>query len=270
MKFEQGSIATDWTPAPEDKVNVSDMRKPASDVAGIEEVNAKQDKIGYTPADDSKVAHLSGKNNFDTVPTVKNNPLLLASSLPSDLARTTKDANFTRKLQKSGIDVATTTDVKNAVNTATSNVVTTNKLANFTAGLQSGGVSVATSDDLKSVEKSAWHQLNNIPLGGTFLYRIDQSSKRIYIIYSLNTSSYTNSGTKIADFSSIVNNIKTISGIIYASNEVTVKYSNDTGTHANLSISNPAYITPDSDLIIYGTSWVGISDGAYFTYDSLK
>ena len=39
------------------KVNVADMRKPASDVAGIEEVNAKQDKIGYTPADDSKVIH---------------------------------------------------------------------------------------------------------------------------------------------------------------------------------------------------------------------
>ena len=269
LKLEQGSIATDWTPAPEDKVNVSDMRKPAGDVAGIEEVNAKQDKIGYTPADDSKVvhhtipksvrdmndeisdglfydtsletlhspfssssfyyqvfagasgnirqvayanldafnpatrsssnngstwtnwnfetivdddglmtygssnwqikvtndskvAHLSGKNNFDTVPTVNNNPLLLASSLPSDLARTgsnqeftgkntfdtapidkttghpyitkdgvpaipstladtTKDANFTGKLQKSGIDVATKTDVSSAVNTATSN-----------------------------------------------------------------------------------------------------------------------------------------------------
>lgn len=121
LKFEQGSIATDWTPAPEDKVNVSDMRKPASDVAGIEEVNVKQDKIGYTPADDSKVPHLSGANNFDTVPTVNNNPLLLASSLPSDLARTTKDANFTGKLQKSGIDVATTSDVTNAVNTATSN-----------------------------------------------------------------------------------------------------------------------------------------------------
>ena len=198
---------TDMNNALNAKVNTTDMRKPASDVAGIEEVNAKQDKIGYTPADDSKVfhstvtqlnstnmntiltagfyqlnsgtngmpnmdnwtiyqviplgstngvqvaygtnnailgmrswnengkfnftnwvqfaddskvAHLSGANNFDTVPTVKNNPLLLASSLPSDLARTTKDANFTGKLQKSGIDVATTTDVKNAVNTAVS------------------------------------------------------------------------------------------------------------------------------------------------------
>ena len=112
-------------------------------------------------ADDSKVAHLSGANNFDTVPTVNNNPLLLASSLPSDLARTgqdqeftgkntfdtapidkktgnpyitkdgipaisptladtTKDANFTGKLQKSGIDVATTADVDKAVNAITS------------------------------------------------------------------------------------------------------------------------------------------------------
>ncbi|WP_416374404.1 pyocin knob domain-containing protein [Lentilactobacillus parabuchneri] len=49
------------------------------------------------PADDSKVAHLSGANNFDTVPTVNNNPLLLASSLPSDLARTGSDQEFTGK-----------------------------------------------------------------------------------------------------------------------------------------------------------------------------
>ena len=38
-------------------VHTADMRKPASDVASIDEVNAKQDKIGYTPADDSKVFH---------------------------------------------------------------------------------------------------------------------------------------------------------------------------------------------------------------------
>ncbi|ARW21888.1 hypothetical protein [Levilactobacillus brevis] len=175
-------------------VHTADMRKPANNVAGIEEVNAKQDKIGYTPADDSKVlhnsglatmptdnsglvvgnngdigiikrtnsfgaivvgagntfrvvksdhtaigiadtfhdmfkvndncqislgpgayftpaddskvAHLSGANNFDTVPTVNNNPLLLASSLPSDLARLSQDANFTGKLQQNGQDVA--------------------------------------------------------------------------------------------------------------------------------------------------------------------
>ena len=48
--------------------------------------------------DDSKVAHLSGANNFDTVPTVNNNPLLLASSLPADLARTGQDEHFTRNI----------------------------------------------------------------------------------------------------------------------------------------------------------------------------
>ena len=46
------------------KVNIADMRKPASDVAGIEEVNAKQDKIGYTPADDSKVVHSTDTSNW--------------------------------------------------------------------------------------------------------------------------------------------------------------------------------------------------------------
>ncbi len=112
-KLERGSHATDWCPNPDDKVNVSDMRKPASDVAGIEEVNAKQDKLTITPADDSKIAHLSGANNFDTVPTVNNNPLLLASSLPSDLARTSQQTNFTAGLQSGGVDVATAADLNN-------------------------------------------------------------------------------------------------------------------------------------------------------------
>lgn len=93
IKVEKGSVATDWCPNPSEIL---------------------------TESDDSKVAHLSGANNFDTVPTVNNNPLLLASSLPSDLARTGQDTNFTGKLQKSGIDVATTTDVSNAINTAVS------------------------------------------------------------------------------------------------------------------------------------------------------
>lgn len=290
------------------KVNVTDMRKPASDVAGIEEVNAKQDKIGYTPADDSKVvhstvtqlnstdmntvltagfyqlnsgtngmpnadawtiyqviplsslngvqvaygtnntilgmrswnrnpgvitftswvrfaddskvAHLSGANNFDTVPTVNNNPLLLASSLPSDLARTGHDTNFTGKLQKSGIDVATTTDVTNAVNTATSNVVTTNKLANFTAGLQSGGVSVATSDDLKSVEASAWRQLDNkyiTPYSGYtlapsthVLYKIDNSIHTLYLSGVMAVTDSTKSQAQITvELGSIFKQMKT-------------------------------------------------------------
>ena len=74
--------------------------------------------------DDSKVAHLSGANNFDTVPTVNNNPLLLASSLPSN--------------------VATKTDVTNAVNAATANMVDSSKLTNFTGKLQQAGSDVVT------------------------------------------------------------------------------------------------------------------------------
>ncbi|QOJ84582.1 hypothetical protein [Lentilactobacillus parabuchneri] len=220
------------------KVNVTDMRKPASDVAGIEEVNAKQDAIGYTPADDSKVVHdnhdgtitangtvfnllkslsassipqdptkdyntlpqglalmseatgepanmppvkstyltltiassfatgrkrqlawldagaNSSNNNYtyirycvgntwsswDSIPTSTQ----ISSLIPSTIADTTKDANFTRKLQKSGIDVATTSDVSSAVNTATANMANTTKLANFTAGLQVNGKDVGT------------------------------------------------------------------------------------------------------------------------------
>uniref|UniRef100_UPI00403F6263 hypothetical protein n=1 Tax=Lentilactobacillus hilgardii TaxID=1588 RepID=UPI00403F6263 len=49
--------------------------------------------------------------------------LLTADQLPSDLARTGQDTNFIGKLQKSGIDVATTTDVASAVNIATANMV---------------------------------------------------------------------------------------------------------------------------------------------------
>ena len=358
------------------KVNVADMRKPASDVAGIEEVNAKQDKIAYTPADDSKVAHntgteeiagqktfdtapidkktgnpyitksdvpkvdlssyatnsqlatkaddskvahLSGVNNFDTIPTVKNNPLLLASSLPSDLARTgsnqeftgkntfdtapidkttgnpyitkdgvpavsstladtTKDANFTAKLQKSGIDVATTTDVSKAVNTATSNVVTTNKLANFTAGLQSGGVSVATSDDLKSVEQKAWHQLTtgfaSFMTKPFALFKIDSANNRLLIKLSFeNMSSQGTSSINsinLLDLSSIITGINSVTGILYGGNDIiTVLSSGDNHSMYNFaslaSYNNSATLTAIAPDPIYSLS-TGIFLDGWYTY----
>jgi hypothetical protein len=234
-------------------VHTADMRKPASDVAGIEEVNAKQDKIGYTPADDSKVvhdnhdgtininghsftpsmldseigensqpidtdvntlakpgiyyvsgsapnnpfkalmilevkiqydwntfrgiqiayelenksgiavrsvnqngsltgfgstlpwallsddskvAHLSGANDFDTTPTVNNNPLLLASSLPSDLARTGQ-ANTFSKPQTFSTNPTNGTQVYPIYATAD----TGGTAANLIASLQSSGFS---------------------------------------------------------------------------------------------------------------------------------
>lgn len=81
-----GSITPDLT----DYVKVTDMRKPASDVAGIEEVNAKQDAIAYTPADDNKVVHNSGaeeiadQKTFDIAPIDKTtgNPYITKDGVP--------------------------------------------------------------------------------------------------------------------------------------------------------------------------------------------
>ncbi|WP_052951328.1 pyocin knob domain-containing protein [Levilactobacillus brevis] len=268
-----GTHFSNWVQFADDSkvVHSSDMRKPASDVAGIEEVNAKQDKIGYTPADDSKVAHLSGTNNFDTVPTVKNNPLLLASSLPSDLARTTKDANFTGKLQKSGIDVATKSDVTTAVSTATANMVDSSKPTNFTAGLQSGGVDVATAADLKSIEDSAWRQLDNkyitvrsgkLSSNTNIIYKIDQITKRIYL-----------SGFVIASEGAAVT--VNLSHIIKAStstgNGITY-YNGDSNSFgvSGLDTGNTFTIdTTDDDYCLIGFRIGGNSDPAYFEYTEL-
>ena len=193
--FRRGTIPTsDWTPAPEDKVNVSDMRKPASDVAGIEEVNAKQDKIAYTPADDSKVAHLSGANNFDTVPTVNNNPLLLASSLPSDLARTGQSQTFTQPQ---------TFSIAPVINDASKD---------------KGDNQAATMADLKSVENSAWIQLDVTNVNDEVaLCRVDgnklwvvwgvkrqrDSSANISYNYSLGKVPQSIQGKKFSEFNEI-------------------------------------------------------------------
>ncbi|ORM99219.1 hypothetical protein FAM21823_02214 [Lentilactobacillus parabuchneri] len=241
------------------KVNVADMRKPASDVAGIEEVNAKQDKIGYTPADDSKVVHLSGANNFDTVPTVNNNPLLLASSLPSDLARTGSDQEFTGKNTFDTAPIDKTTGnpyiTKDGVPAVPSTLADTTKLANFTAGLQSGGVSVATSDDLKSVEASAWRQLDSSKISvtnGTFenadiAYKIFKDDK--YILLNLFAHVIGANGKCIfnVDLSSIITSILSMN-ISYAISCNPDTYSSfDTVDGVTISGSNTSKINVKID-----------------------
>ncbi|WP_265578872.1 hypothetical protein [Levilactobacillus brevis] len=306
---------TNWTLLSDDSkvVHTTDMRKPASDVAGIEEINAKQDKIGYTPADDSKVAHLSGANNFDTVPTVNNNPLLLASSLPSDLARTgsdqeftgkntfdtapidkttgnpyitkdgvpevsptladtTKDTNFTGKLQKSGIDVATKSDITTAVSTATANMVDSSKQTNFTAGLQSGGINVATAADLKSVEDAAWRQLDNkyitsdiaISSASTVLYKIDDTNKRLYLQGSVMLSSYGYDAITL-HLDSIVNRVLTVTGSYLGRISA---YQNWTNITADSSLT----FNPQSGLVQFsGDNYSPLESKGplYITYDKL-
>lgn len=193
------------------KVNVSDMRKPANDVAGIDEVNTKQDKIGYTPADDSKVAHLSGANNFDTTPTVNNNPLLLASSLPSDLARTSQQTNFTDGLQKGGKDVATVDDVSakqdkleytpaNAANVVDRNpntgVVSTP--TDFTKLTVNGGKSVATSDDLKSLEDSAWRPIISNSYSGLCMMKYNADTETMSLSGTIFPKTFSTEGSRVA------------------------------------------------------------------------
>ena len=105
----------------------------------------------YVPADDSKVAHLSGANNFDTLPTVSNNPLLLASSLPSDLARTGSDQEFTGKNTFDTAPIDKTTGnpyiTKDGVPSIPSDVARTGQDANFTAKLQQNGQDVALANN---------------------------------------------------------------------------------------------------------------------------
>ncbi|WKF77684.1 hypothetical protein QYC20_17270 (plasmid) [Lactiplantibacillus pentosus] len=161
-KLEKGSVATDWCPNPSEIL---------------------------TKADDSKVAHLSGANNFDTVPTVNNNPLLLVSSLPSDLARTSQQTNFT-------------------------------------AGLQSGGVNVATAADLKSVEASAWRELNfdvsqdnyKAFSAAKIVYKINRDEKYISFFFagtpvgkaSSKPTQVTDTPSLVMDLSSVLTEISNI------------------------------------------------------------
>ena len=127
-------------------------------------------------SDDSKVAHLSGANNFDTVPTVNNNPLLLASSLPSDLARTGSNQEFTGKNTFDTAPIDKTTGnpyiTKDGVPSLPSDLARTGQAQTFTAAQtfsiaptikdaskDKGDNQAATMADLKSVEKSAWRPL---------------------------------------------------------------------------------------------------------------
>ena len=375
------------------KVNVADMRKPASDVAGIEEVNTKQDKISYAPADDSKVvhdnhdntitansltydlsksgltslqyvdsgsfndlplgtvmanaptmtdgpnktlafttttfyfsdwggrkaqiaiadvknlmyfrvggnfgsatgmfrnswtllsddskvAHLSGANNFDTVPTVNNNPLLLASSLPSDLARLSHDANFTAKLQKNGQDVAlvNNTIARNPDTGSVSSANTFTAAQTFSiapvindASKDKGDNQAATMADLKSVKASAWRQLDpsKISKSGNFedvlfLYRIDEPNKKVYFSLIVLNYSDNNDHSLTFDLSNVISSITEMGSgnMVYyniESDEPDAKVS-FSKSGAKLLVNVPAQAT---------TMASGYQNDCWFGYDTL-
>ncbi|MBS0948271.1 hypothetical protein JK167_11310 [Levilactobacillus brevis] len=70
-------------------VHTADMRKPASQVASIDEVNVKQDKLDYTPANDANMFHRS-----------------------PDTGAVAESGNFPG-LQVKGVSVATSDDLNN-------------------------------------------------------------------------------------------------------------------------------------------------------------
>ena len=57
----------------------------------------------FVPADDSKVAHLSGANNFDTTPTVNNNPVATTDDVTtaSNTVLTSANTSISKLLQSS-------------------------------------------------------------------------------------------------------------------------------------------------------------------------
>ncbi|MCX7511796.1 hypothetical protein OSJ94_11460, partial [Levilactobacillus brevis] len=151
-------------------------------------------KLTITPADDSKVAHLSGANNFDTIPTVNNNPLLLASSLPSDLARLSQDANFTAKLQQNGQDVA----LANNTIARNPNTGVVSTPTDFTKLTVNGGKSVATSDDLKSLEDSAWRPIISNNYSGLCMMRYNADTETMSLSGTIFPKTYSTEGSRVA------------------------------------------------------------------------
>ncbi|MDM7493148.1 pyocin knob domain-containing protein [Lentilactobacillus kefiri] len=205
------------------------------------------------PADDSKVAHLSGANNFDTIPTVDNNPLLLASSLPSDLARTGQAQTFT---------APQTFSIAPVINDASKD---------------KGDNQAATMADLKSVENSAWHTVTLPDSQGlksiTMIYKNHEDEKYIEAnIYaqSIYGGPY---GCIMLDLSGIVHSITDIDLAFTSIIGNAFLYDNPSGTAEARAVG--AKISLQSNCEIYGqTTNIGtISEkGGSFAkiyYDSL-
>ncbi|MCT3567622.1 hypothetical protein EFR94_09515 [Levilactobacillus brevis] len=91
MRTWSGKGWTPWKLLADDSkvVHLTDMRKPANQVASIDEVNAKQDKLEYTPANDANMFHRS-----------------------PDTGAVTESGNFPG-LRVKGVDVATNDDLNN-------------------------------------------------------------------------------------------------------------------------------------------------------------
>ena len=193
--------------------------------------------------------HLSGANNFDTIPTVNNNPLLLASSLPPDLARTGQANTFT---QPQTFSIAPT--IKDA---------STDK----------GDNQAATMADLKSVETSAWRIMtgsSEIVNPFSCLYRINIDQKRIeFILWGSAASVSSGYKATVIDFSSIVTGISSVNGKIFNAINASMHYSlASSGT----KVIADDYFNDDNGFLLFVANDVYNTDNqpAYAYYTGLK
>ena len=263
----------------------TDLGESLKPYAKIVYVNQQLDKVVHKTGTEE----IAGQKTFDIAPIDKttDNPYITKSDIPSDLARTGSNQEFTGKNTFDTAPIDKTTGnpyiTKDGVPSLPSDLARTGQSQTFTAAQtfsiaptikdaskDKGDNQAATMADLKSVEKAAWHQLNvDKYLGGTLLYKIDQSSKRIYLSYSANYDN-TISNVTIADFSSIVNNIETISVTFYTMSGTNSDMSGASISAVNLSIGSPASIVEPYYMSSGQGTHIGFYDGAYFTYDSLR
>ncbi len=227
------------------KVNIADMRKPASDVAGIEEVNAKQDKIGYTPADDSKVIHNTGteeiadQKTFDIAPIDKTtgNPYITKDgvpNLPSDLARTGQAQTFT---------AAQTFSIAPTITDASKD---------------KGDNQAATMADLKSVENSAWHTVTLPDSQGlkniTMIYKIHDDEKYIEANINAQSISSQKASATMLNLSGIINKITSLD-LLFVSYSTNIFKMED----SHSGVSSPSF---SSNVIsLTADTYIGYDDG---------
>lgn len=120
--------------------------------------------------------------------------MLLASSLPSDLARTGSDQEFTGKntFDTAPIDKKTGNPyiTKDGVPAVPSTLADTTKLANFTDGLQKGGKDVATADELPVTNDTGWIKPTILPTGwSSYTGGIRVKNNILYIHFFINQTS---------------------------------------------------------------------------------
>ncbi|EHO52314.1 hypothetical protein HMPREF9104_01135, partial [Lentilactobacillus kisonensis F0435] len=206
-------------------------------------------------ADDSKVAHLSGANNFDTVPTVNNNPLLLASSLPSDLARTGQANTFT---------AAQTFSIAPTIKDASKD---------------KGDNQAATMADLKSVENSAWHTVTLPDSQGlkniTMIYKIHDDEKYIEANIHAQPISSVKASPTMLNLSGIINKITSLDLLFITSYSSMFKTQTGlAGGASTPSFSSNVIVLTDDTYIDYDDGLISITSNgnpnfAKIYYDSL-